>query len=160
MSTLIQFEKVSKVWQELEALAAQEAVEIEEERLFQPDWQSLATLNNSGVFQVLTARIDGRMVGYFTWLLDFDMESKGTLIVNQSAWFVEKGHPIVAVRMFDRAMEEFKRIGVEYAYLHHTIKGRGASLGRLFERRGAKMLGYNYIMPIAPRGAAKKAAEE
>lgn len=171
MSTLIQFERVSDVWQELEALAAQEQIEIEEERPFRPDWASLSTLNEGGIFQVLTARVDGRMVGYFTWLLDFDMESKGTLIVNQSAWFVEKGHPIVAVRMFDRAMTEFKRIGVEYAYLHHTIKGRGAALGRLFERRGARMLGYNYIMPISPkfpskfpsgrpRGAAKETAKE
>lgn len=146
----IEFEKVADVWQELEELARLEQIEVEEERPFRPDWKSMATLNSNGIFQVLTARVDGRMVGYFTWLLDFDMESRGTLIVNQSAWFVEKGHPIVAVRMFDRALSEFKRIGVEYAYLHHTIKGRGAALGRLFERRGAKLLGYNYIVKVQP----------
>jgi hypothetical protein len=145
---VIGFEKVADVWQELERLARQEQIEIEEQREFRPDWKSMVTLNGAGIFQVLTARVDGRMVGYFSWLLDFDMESKGTLIVNQTAWFVEKNHPIVAVRMFDKAIAEFKRIGVEYAYLHHTIKGRGAALGRLFERRGAKLLGYNYIMPI------------
>lgn len=145
---VIEFEKVADVWKELEELAKKEQIEIEEQRPFRPDWQSLTALNNTGVFQVMTARVDDRMVGYFSWLLDFDMESKGTLIVNQMAWFVEKGHPIVAVRMFDRAMSEFKRIGVEYAYLHHTVKGRGAALGRLFERRGAKLLGYNYIVAL------------
>jgi hypothetical protein len=145
---VIEFEKVTDCWEELEKLALQEQDEIEETRPFRPDWKSMATLNNAGIFQVLVARVDGRMVGYFSWLLDFDMESKGTLIVNQTAWFVEKGHPIVAVRMFDRAIKEFKRIGVEYAYLHHTIKGRGAALGRLFERRGAKLLGYNYIVSL------------
>lgn len=148
MTTVIAFEKVSNVWWELEELAREEQAEIEEERAFRPDWKSMTTLNNAGIFQVLTARIDGEMIGYFTWLLDFDMESKGTLIVNQTAWFVRKGHPITAVRLFDKAISEFKRVGVEFAYLHHTIKGRGAALGHLFERRGARMLGYNYILAL------------
>ena len=103
-------------------------------------------LNEQGSFKVLVARVDGKAVGYFTWTVDFDMESRGTLIANQGAWFVEPKHPIVAVRMLDRALEEFKKLGVEFAYFHHGIKGRGAKLGRLFERRGARLLSHNYIM--------------
>lgn len=141
-------ESVADAWPELEALARQEQDEIEEKRPFRPDWKSMTTLNRAGIFQVLTARVDGKMVGYFTWLLDFDMESRGTLIVNQAAWFVEKGYPIVALKMLTRAIAEFKKAGVEFAYLHHTIKGRGAGLGRLFERKGAKLLGYNYILAL------------
>src|SRR5262249_9094098 len=103
-----------------------------------------------GIFQVLVARIDGKAIGYFTWLLDFDMESKGTLIANQSAWFVEPRHPIVAVRMLDRAIVEFKKAGIDYVYLHHGIKGRGSNLGRLFERRGAELLSHNYLLKLKP----------
>jgi len=147
----IKFERVADVWQELEALAAQEQIEVEEERDFRPDWNSMRVLNDQGIFQVLVARIDERMIGYFSWLLDFDLESKGTLIVNQSAWYVEPRHPIVAVRMLDRALAEFKRVGVKFAYLHHTTKGRGASLGRLFERRGARLSGYNYVVNMKDR---------
>lgn len=148
MTTYIEFEKVPDVWQELEALARVENDEVEDARPFRPDWQSMATLNKAGIFQVLTARVDGKMVGYFTWLLDFDLESKGTLIASQTAWFVEKGHPVTAVRLFDRAISEFKRVGVEFAYLHHTVTGRGAALGHLFQRRGASLLGYNYILKV------------
>jgi hypothetical protein len=144
----IGFEKVIDTWQELEGLAAQEQIEIEEERPFQPDWQSMAVLNEQGIFQVLTARVDDRLVGYFTWLLDFDLESKGTLIANQTAWFVEPRHPVVAVKMLDRAISEFKKAGVKFVYFHHGLKGRGAKVGRLFERRGAKLLSYNYIMKL------------
>lgn len=144
----IKLERVADVWQELELLAMQEQIEIEEVREFRPDWDSMITLNDSGIFQVLVARVDGKMVGYFSYLLDFDMESKGTLIVNQSAWFVEKGHPIIGVKMLDRALEEFKNKGVKFAYLHHGIKGRGANLGRLFEKRGAKLLSHNYIVDM------------
>jgi len=58
----------------------------------------------------------------------------------------------VGVKMLDRAIAEFKKIGVEFAYFHHTVTGRGANLGRLFERRGAKLLGYNYVMKIKQEG--------
>lgn len=152
----IGFEKISDVWPELLGLALQEQNEINEQRPFNPDWKSMRILNDQGIFQLLTARVDGRMVGYFTWLLDFDMESKGVLVVNQTAWFVEKGHPIVGVKMLDRAISEFKRIGVEFAYFHHTVSGRGAKLGRLFESRGAKLLGYNYSLALkAPKEPSK-----
>jgi hypothetical protein len=155
-SLTIEFEKVSDSWRDFEALAAQEQIEIEEQREFRPDWKSMQILNDRGVFQVLVARVDGKAVGYFTWLLDFDMESKGTLIASQTAWFVEPNHPIVAVRMLDRAIEEFKKIGVEFAYFHHGLKGRGASLGRLFERRGAKLLSHNYVMALRKQKAEAK----
>ena len=145
-SLVIQFEKIVDSWQDFERLAAQEQIEIEEERAFRPDWNSMRILNEQGSFKVLVARVDGKAVGYFTWTVDFDMESRGTLIANQGAWFVEPRHPIVAVRMLDRALEEFKKLGVEFAYFHHGIKGRGATLGRLFERRGARLLSHNYIM--------------
>ena len=149
MSELVlAFEKVKGIEAELERLAALEQVEIEEERPFHPDWNSMRILNEQGIFQVLTARVDSRVVGYFSWLLDFDLESKGTLIVNQMAWFVEKGYPIIAVKMLDRAISEFKKAGVEFAYFHHTVHGRGAGLGKLFERKGAKLLGYNYVMKL------------
>jgi hypothetical protein len=144
----IGFEKVADTWQELERLVLLEVNEVEEQRPFGPDWASMKTLNEAGIFQVLIARVDGKMVGYFSWLVDFDLESKGTLIVNQSAWFVEEGYPIVAVKMLNRAIAEFKKIGVEFAYFHHTVKGRGAGLGRLFERKGAKLLGYNYVLSL------------
>jgi hypothetical protein len=145
---VIEIEKVRDVWEELDALGAAEYIEVEDERRRVPDWDSMKALNSAGIFQVLTARVDGRMVGYFSWLIDFDMESKGTLIVNQTAWYVEPGHPIIGVKMFDRAIEEFKRVGVEFAYLHHTVHGRGASIGRLFTKRGAELLGHTYKLKV------------
>ena len=149
MSSLeIAFERVEDVWEDLEKLVAQEVVEVKEKRRFGPDWDSMKALNETGVFQLLVARVDGRMVGYFTWLIDFDMESKGTLIVNQGAWYVEPGHPIIAAKMLDRAIAEFRRAGVNFAYFHHTVHGRGASVGRLFEKKGARLSGHTYTLEL------------
>lgn len=148
---VIAFERIEDSWQEFGALAQEEHEEINEERPFIPDWESMASLQRSGLFQVLAARVDGRMVGYFSWMIDFDIESKGTLIINQGAWFVREGYPTVGVKLFDRALEEFKRLGVKFAYLHHTCNGRGARLGKLYERRGAKVLGFKYVLNLSEK---------
>jgi hypothetical protein len=152
----VRLEKVEDVWEEAEKLAAAEYTEIEERRRWGPDWKSIIGLNNAGVFQALIARVDGRMIGYFTWLLDFDIESKGTLIANQTMWYVEPGHPRAANMLFDAAVQQFKKAGVEYAYLHHTVKGRGARLGRFFERKNAELLGFNYVLNVKAKAKAKE----
>jgi hypothetical protein len=145
----IKKEKVEDIWQELDMLGKEEWIEVESKwRRYGPDWDSMKALNGAGIFQVLTARVDGKLIGYLTWLVDFDIESKGTLVVHQTAWYVEPGHPIVGAKMFDTAVEEFKRIGVEFAYLHHPERGRGNTLGRFFIKKGAELLSHNYVLRV------------
>lgn len=146
MTITIGYELVRNSLEEIRGLAALEHEEIKEERKLEADWKTMQIINEKGNFRVLVARVDGEMVGYLSFFIDFDLESYGTLIVNQAAWFVKKGYPVVAVRMYEKAMEEFKRMGVKFVYLHHTIHGRGAKLGRFFEKKGARLLGYNYIV--------------
>lgn len=146
MTITIGYELVRDSLEEIRKLAELEHEEIKEERKLEADWKTMQIINEKGNFRVLVARVDGEMVGYLSFFIDFDLESYGTLIVNQAAWFVKKGYPVVAVRMYEKAMEEFKRMGVKFVYLHHTIHGRGAKLGRFFEKKGARLLGYNYIV--------------
>jgi hypothetical protein len=112
------------------------------------DWDSLERLNGLGLLQFLIARIDGRIVGYFTWILDFDVASKGMLTASQHAWFVRDGHTIVGVRLFDRAIVECKKLGVQFAYFHSTAEGRGSKLSRLLESRGAKLVTQTYMLKV------------
>lgn len=142
----IEYELIRDSLEDFRRLAALEHEEIDEERPLEADWRTMQIINEKGNFRVLVARVNGEMVGYLSFFVDFDIESYGTLIVNQSAWFVKKGYPIVGLRMYDRAIEEFKKMGVKFVYLHHTIHGRGAKLGKFFERKGAKLLGYNYVV--------------
>lgn len=146
MALSIGYELVRDSIADFKKLSAIECEEIEEERPVGADWKTMQIINEQGNFRVLVARVDGEMVGYLSFFIDFDIESYGTLIVNQAAWFVRKGYPMVGLRLYDRAMEEFKKMGVKFVYLHHTVHGRGAKLGHFFERKGAKLLGYNYVV--------------
>lgn len=150
-SLVIQFEKIGEAIADFKRLSAIECAEIEEKRPVGADWKTMDIINTHGNFKVLTARVDGEMVGYFSYFLDFDIESYGTLIVNQAAWYSLPEYPMAGIKLFDRAMEEFKKLGVKFVYLHHTIHGRGAKLGRFFERKGAKLLGYNYVIDMKER---------
>lgn len=145
-SLVIQYELVKDSIEDFRRLAALEHEEIKEERPLEADWKTMRIINEQGNFRILVARVNGEMVGYLSFFIDFDIESYGTLIVNQAAWFVKKGYPMVGLRMYDKAMEEFKKMGVKFVYLHHTIHGRGSKLGRFFEKKGARLLGYNYIV--------------
>jgi hypothetical protein len=40
--------------------------------------------------------------------------------------------------------------------LHHTVKGRGARLGRFFERKDVELLGFNYVLRAKAKAKAKE----
>lgn len=145
----LKLEKAADVWQEIDSLAKVEYDEVERGlRPYGPDWESVKWLEQSGTLKILTARKNGRMIGYFTFMLDFDMESKGTLIANQCSWFVEEGHFGVAARMFKWAVKEWKRLGVKFAYLHNAQRGRGKTLGKFFTRIGAVHVSNTYALRL------------
>jgi hypothetical protein len=142
---VIRFEAFKDCWSEGSQLVRAEAKEVEPYgRDFNPDINSIITNEMLGVFRIIVARIDGRLVGYLTFMIDFDLESYGTLIANQTAWYLEPGHFGVAHKMYFFAVEEFKRLGVKFVYWHHTINGRGKSLGKFFERNGAHLMSMTY----------------
>jgi hypothetical protein len=146
---LIRIESFKDCWAEGSLLARAEVKEVEPNgRNFEPDVNSILTNEMLGTFRILVARLDGRMIGYLSWMVDFDIESYGTLIANQTAWYVEPGHYGVADKMFRWVVDEFKRIGVKYAYFHHTLNGRGRDIGKYLERKGARLSSLNYVMKL------------
>jgi hypothetical protein len=108
----------------------------------------MMVLEAFGTFKILIARKDGEIVGYMVWLVDFDIEAYGTLIAQQGAWYVKPGSFRVAARMFDWAANELRRLGVKFFYLHNSERGRGKTLGKFYERRGAKHTNNTYTLRL------------
>lgn len=139
-------------WSDAEALATAHFEEVdggvEPKRPFKLDTGFMQRLYDGGVLKLFTARIDGRLVGYYTWNVTSDVESQGLLIAQQGAWYVAPGHPRIAGKMFDTAVSELRAIGVQCIFPHHRAQGRGAAIGRFFQRRGAKKIQDTYSLWI------------
>jgi hypothetical protein len=140
------------LWAEARALAEAHFEEVdggvEPRRPFALDETIMARLQAAGALRIVTARMDGRLVGYFTWNITLDPESRGLLIGQQGAWYVAPGHPRAAVMMFDASVELLKRCGVKCVFPHHRAQGRGAGLGKFFRRRGATKIQDTYSLWI------------
>ena len=141
-----------QLWGEIKRLAGQHFEEVdggvEPRRRFELDEDVMVAMERAGVIKVLVAREEGKIIGYYTWQIAPDVESKGLLIAQQGAFYVEPGNPSVAHAMFERSVQELRALGVKCIFPHHRTQGRGEHLGRFFERRGAKKIQETYVMWI------------
>lgn len=148
----IREETWDEIWPEASGLAAMHSEEVdsgvEPRRVFAPDVDGMRVLNAQGWLRLLGARLGPRLIGYFTWQLNYDLESKGLLVAAQGAWFVLPGYPRVAFGMYEESIRMLRGLGVQCIYPHHRLQGRGAHLGRFFERQGAKPIQTTYSLWI------------
>lgn len=146
-------EPFAAIWPEVQELGQQHFNEVdggvEPRRKFALDAPVLHAMSKSGVLVILTARLERRLAGYFTWNVLPDVESAGLLVGYQGAWFVAPTAPNKTARMlWDRSMAELKLLGVQCVFPHHRLQGRGANLGKFFTRKGAKAVQMTYSLWI------------
>ena len=141
-----------ELWAEMKPLAEAHAREVDEgvepRRRFKLDQAQMMASASAGVLRVVIGRLDGRVIGYFTWGLGMDVESEGLLIAMQGAWYAEPGHWRLAVMLFDQSIATLKALGVQCIFPHHRVQGRGSHLGKFFKRRGAKKIQDSYCLWI------------
>jgi hypothetical protein len=145
-------ESWDSAWPEAQVLAAKHFEEVdggvEIRRHFAPDVSKMRALNALGVLRIFVARRDGRLVGYFTWQIMPDLESRDLLIAMQGAWYAELGESRVGFRLFEFSIAALKALGVQMIFPHHRTQGRGAELGQFFKRWGAKHIQDTYSLWI------------
>lgn len=139
-------------WPDAEGLAAEHSLEvdtgIEPRRRYAPDVARMRALNVMGTMRIFAARRDKKLVGYFTWMVMPDLESEGLVIANQGAWYVRPKEPHAAHTLFEYSIAMLKLLGVRCIFPHHRLQGRGASIGRFFERWKAKEIQRTYCLWI------------
>jgi hypothetical protein len=146
-------EPFAAVWPEVQVLTQKHYEEVdggvEPKRKHAVDAAAMHAISKAGVLVVLTARLDGVLVGYFTWNIQNDIESKGLKIGLQGAWFVSPDAPRrTAVWLWERSVREMQAMGVQCIFPHHRTQGRGANIGKFFMRRGAKPIQTTYSLWI------------
>jgi hypothetical protein len=130
-------------------------VELEPQRPFDLDLGQMIYLDKIGNMRVYTARISSKLVGYCSWTLAYDCESKGLLIANQGAWYCEPKSG-AGLRLFKFSINDLRKLGVRCIYPHHHLMGRGADLHNWFNRLGAKPMQVVYSLWIGPGPSAQK----
>lgn len=140
------------VWPEIDTLFAEHFGEVEGDlavqRPYRLDEPAMRAMHAAGMLRIVTARIDGTLVGYCMWQVTRDVESAGMLIAQHGPWFVRKGyaHLMLGPKLFDESIKDLRAIGVKNAFPHHRLQGRGARLGTFFRRRGAVETQRTYSM--------------
>jgi hypothetical protein len=150
----VQVESFDAVWPEADQLGLEHFCEVdggvEPRRHYRLDEEQMRAMNERGILRILTARwgMKRALVGYLTWQLSLDVESKNLMIAQQGAWFVRPGHPRAAKRLFDYSIVYLRGLGVQCIYPHHRMQGRGRGLERFFLRQGAKATQVTYSLWI------------
>lgn len=123
---------------------------VEPKRKVNPVSDLFALMDAIGTQKIWGARIDGELVGYLAWSIEPDAECGGVLIAKMGPWFVSPDCPDrrAALMLWNRSIAELRLMGVQCAYPHHRLQGRGANLGNFFKRQGAKEIQVTYSMWI------------
>jgi hypothetical protein len=147
---VIAWETWGSVWPEGEWLAKAHFSEVEgrlaEKRPCRIDERAMAEAERAGVLRVVGARVDGRLIGYCTWSLLPDPESKGLTMANQGAIYVDPQFAGVGYRMVTFSLPGLRLFGADYALMHHRMLGRGARLWVWFIRLGATLIKHEYYL--------------
>lgn len=114
-----------------------------------PDVEMARALEANNQLLVMTARQDGRMVGYIVYPINRLFESKGYLVAFRNIWFVRKGFRgglgIKLKRIAERNL--FER-GVRFVMDRRGVRARGPHMDALYRREGAMDMGEMYMRPL------------
>ena len=155
MALIIDWEPFSSVWPEAIDLARAHFQEVEgsltAKRPFNVNAEDMRKFDEAGIIRIITARIDGKLVGYTTITIMPDIESMGMTFGNQGAIYVAPGHQKLWLgsKMVDFAAAGAKALGCKYMLLHHRLLGRGVKMGALFRRKKAVPIKHEYFMWLA-----------
>ncbi len=132
-----QWEPFSRVFAEVAPLAFRtygEAGVLRKYLPFDADWERYFQFEDTGIFSILTARRDGKMVGYVACIVLPHIQVRTELCATVNAIFLapEQRSGTLGVRMLKRAVADLQAKGV---HLFH-IAAKEKLFGSILERIG------------------------
>lgn len=113
----------------------EEIAQFKDVQKLDPDWDVYAQIESQGKLWVMTARLDGVMIGYIVMLLSRDMHYRGLLRATEDIHFILPEHRkgLLGYRMLAKTKQAMKEKGARTVTLRTKAN---ASHGVLFERLG------------------------
>jgi GNAT superfamily N-acetyltransferase len=148
----IQEESYAAYWRDAQALMAEHSAAIGLDagaysRMNVPLWEAVA---RSGRVQIMTARLNGRMIGYLTAILGPSFEEPGVLTITQMAFYASPDAKGLRVgqRLQRAAIDRARMRGATKMYMRAGVRGDGPRLGALYRRMGAGDFGQLYELDL------------
>lgn len=149
---VIQEERWSVFWRDGADLfrAHCKAVGEPEDQYLRKNLRMFNQFDEANVWQVTTARCNGRMLGYLAAILAPSIEHPNLLTATQTLLYVSddataKG---LTMRMQRASIEALRRRGVKEVYMRAGVRGDGPKLGIVYKRLGAQSFGELYKLSL------------
>lgn len=114
------------------------------------NWPLFKRLEDADAGDILTARLNGRMLGYLTQIVAPSLEDAEVLTATQLSWFVSPDATglMLGWRLQSAAIAAARARGVGEVYQRAGVRGDGPRLGRLYQRMGAEEFGALYKLTL------------
>jgi GNAT superfamily N-acetyltransferase len=145
-----QHEPFRQFWRDAAPLLAEHAVEAGEA----PDYPDalnvplMEILDDGGMLQTMTARMNGRMFGYLMTIIEPTLEDREMLQGWHSIFYASPDMPGIGMRLQRAAADALRERGVKQIIMRAGHRASGPRLGAFYRRLGAEDIGSLYRLEI------------
>lgn len=114
------------------------------------NWSVIQKLEAAGCWQIITARSNGRMLGYLASIIGPSVESEEITMAAQAPFFVTRDAKglNLGMKLQRAAIAAAGRRGVNEMYMRAGVRGAGPRMGALYRRLGAEPFGEMYKLTL------------
>lgn len=149
---IIQEERLATFWRDGQGLFREHCLAVgeEEDQYLRKNLQLIGQLEEAGRWQFVTARCNGRMLGYLASIIAPSIEHQDRITATQTLLFVTKDAEgkSLTLRMQRASIAALARRGVDEVYMRAGVRGDGDRLGVVYRRLGAVEHGSLYKLTL------------
>ena len=112
------------------------------------NWKQMMTADRLGGMLIMTARCNGRMIGYWACYIARATDDSEVVSALNISIFAARDFPGVGGRLQRAAIEALRAKGVGEVCFRAGVRADGARMGRVYERAGAEEIGKMYRLNL------------
>jgi len=112
------------------------------------NWQQMLTVDRLGGMMIMTARCNGRMIGYWACYIARATDDATVTTAMHISIFAAQDFPGIGGRLQRAAIEALRVKGVGEVCFRAGVRADGARMGVLYERAGAEQIGEMYRLKL------------
>lgn len=118
----------------------------------QRNWKLMHTMDRIGAMQILTARCNGRMVGYYVCYIAPATDDVSLVTAMQISIFVSRDFAGLGVRLQRASLDALRERGVGEVCFRAGVAADGERMGAIYRRAGAEHIGQMYRLSLKGAG--------